>query len=106
MRSGERRLVGCLSHCSWYPVAGESRFNAGPGALHWACMSKLDVVAILRTQLKEAKATVDRLHHAVQALERLGRRERSRASNISAAGRRRIAEAQKARWKKLKLVKK
>jgi len=69
-------------------------------------MSKLDVIAILRTQLKEAKAAVEKLHHAVEALERLGRRERSRASNLSEAGRRRIAEAQKARWKKLKLVKK
>jgi hypothetical protein len=68
-------------------------------------MPKLNVVAILRKQLKEARGTVDRLHHAVQALERLGRKERSRASNISAAGRKRIAEAQKARWKKLRLVK-
>ena len=68
-------------------------------------MPKLNVVAILRKQLKEARATVDRLHHAVQALERLGRKERSRASNISAAGRKRIAEAQKARWRKLRLVK-
>jgi hypothetical protein len=86
-------------------VAGV-RFHVELTALHWAYMPKLDVISILRTQLHEAKATVERLHHAVQALERLGRRERSRASNISAAGRRRIAEAQKARWKKLKLVKK
>jgi hypothetical protein len=69
-------------------------------------MPKLHVVAILRKQLKEATATVERLHHAIQALERLGRRERGRASNISAAGRRRIAEAQKARWKKMRLLKK
>ena len=69
-------------------------------------MPKLDVVAILRHQLKEAKVTVERLHHAVQVLERLGRKERGRASQISAAGRKRIAEAQKARWKKLRLVKK
>ncbi len=69
-------------------------------------MAKLDVVAILRNQLKEAKTTVERLHHAVQALERLGRRGRRRTSKISAAGRKRIAEAQKARWKKLRLVKK
>ena len=69
-------------------------------------MPKLDVVAILRKQLHEAKVTVDRLHHAVQVLERLGRKERGRASKISAAGRKRIAEAQKARWKKLRLVKK
>jgi hypothetical protein len=69
-------------------------------------MPKLDVVAILRTQLKEAKDTVERLHHAVQALERLNRRERGRVSNISAAGRKRIADAQRARWKQLRLVKK
>jgi hypothetical protein len=68
-------------------------------------MPKLDVVAILRTQLKEARASVERLHHAVQALERLSRRERRRAGNISATGRKRIAEAQKARWKKLRLQK-
>jgi hypothetical protein len=61
-----------------------------------------DVLAILRTQLHEARSTVDRLHHAVRALERLGRRERVRASNISAAGRKRIADAQKARWKRLR----
>jgi hypothetical protein len=65
-------------------------------------MPKLDVVAILRSQLKEARASVERLHHAVQALERLSRRERGRAGNISEAGRKRIAEAQRARWKKLR----
>jgi hypothetical protein len=69
-------------------------------------MPKLDVVAILRTQLREARTTVDRLHHAIQALERLGRKERSRSSKLSDAGRQRIAEAQKARWKKLRLMKK
>ena len=69
-------------------------------------MPKLNVVAILRKQLREARTSVDRLHHAIQALERLGRRERSRASKISAAGRQRIAEAQKERWKKLRLLKK
>jgi hypothetical protein len=68
-------------------------------------MPKLNVLAILRAQLKEARASVERLHHAVQALERLSRRERRRAGNISAAGRKRIAEAQKARWNKLRLQK-
>jgi hypothetical protein len=76
------------------------------GALDYSDMPKLDIVAILRRQLKEAKVTVERLRHAVQALERLGRRGRRRTSKISAAGRKRIAEAQKARWKKLRLVKK
>jgi hypothetical protein len=69
-------------------------------------MPTLNVVAILRQQLREAKATVDRLHHAIRALERLGRSERRRSGEISAAGRKRIAEAQKARWKKFRLVKK
>ena len=69
-------------------------------------MPRLKVIAILRKQLKEARISVDRLHHAIQALERLGRRERSRSSKISDAGRQRIAEAQKERWKKLRLVKK
>ena len=68
-------------------------------------MPKLDVVAILQRQLREAKATVERLRHAVQALERLGRSGRRRTGKISAAGRKRIAAAQKARWKKFRLVK-
>lgn len=67
---------------------------------------RLDVVAILRQQLKEAKATVGRLHQAVRALERLGHTRRRRAGKISAAGRKRIAAAQRARWRKLRLVKK
>jgi hypothetical protein len=69
-------------------------------------MPRLDVVKILRTQLKDAKAAVKRLRHAVQVLERLGRRGRRSTSKISAAGRKRIAEAQRRRWKKLRLVKK
>jgi len=69
-------------------------------------MPNLHVVAILKRQLKEAKATVQRLHHAVDVLERLGRSGRRRAGQISAAGRKRIAAAQKARWKKFRLVKK
>jgi hypothetical protein len=67
---------------------------------------RLDVVAILRKQLREAKTTVGRLHHAIQALERLGRSRRSRAVKISAAGRRRIAAAQRKRRAKLRLMKK
>jgi hypothetical protein len=65
----------------------------------------LDVVAILRKQLKEAKATVGRLHQAVRALEKLGRSGRRRVRKISTAGRKRIVAAQKARWKKFRLVK-
>ena len=41
-----------------------------------------------------------------QALERLGRSGLRRTGKISAAGRKRIAAAQKARWKKFRLVKK
>jgi hypothetical protein len=67
---------------------------------------RLDVIAILKRQLREARDTVHRLHHAVQALERLGRTGRRRTSKISAAGRKRIADAQKARWKQFRLVKK
>ena len=74
--------------------------------LDWSLMAKLNVVSILRTHLKEARATVERLHHAVQALERLSRKERDRASNLSAEGRKRIAEAQKARWRKMRLTNK
>jgi len=59
------------------------------------------VVAILRSQLKEARATVERLHHAVAALERLNRQGRRRAENISAIGHKRIADAQKANLKKM-----
>lgn len=64
-------------------------------------MPSLDVVAILRTQLKEARATVERLHRAVLALERLKRQGQRRAENISALGHKRIADAQKANLKKM-----
>ena len=67
--------------------------------------TRLNVVAILKQQLHEAKATVARLHDAVRALERLGRMGRRRVGGISAAGRKRIAAAQRKRWAKLRLVK-
>jgi len=70
-------------------------------------MSKLDVVAILKLQHKEAKATVDRLDEAIRVLESLGNRTAGRSGRrMSAAGRRRIAAAQWKRWAKLRLVKK
>ncbi len=70
-------------------------------------MSKLDVVAILKLQHKEAKATVDRLDEAIRVLESLGNRTAGRSGRrMSAAGRRRIAAAQRKRWAKLRLVKK
>jgi len=64
-------------------------------------MRKVDVVAVLRTQLQEARATVERLHHAVLALERLNRQGRRRAESIAAVGHKRIADAQKAKLKKI-----
>ena len=71
---------------------------------------RLDVVAILRKQLKEVKASDSRLDEAISVLKRLGRgitrRGRVATRKISAAGRRRIAAAQRARWRKLRLVKK
>jgi hypothetical protein len=69
-------------------------------------MPRVHVVAILKRRLQEAKTKVQRLHHAIQALERLGRSGRRHADEISAAGRERIAAAQKARWKKLRMAKK
>jgi hypothetical protein len=69
-------------------------------------MPKLDVVAILKSQHKEAKATVDRLAEAIRVLgisrESHGRRRGPR--RMSAAGRARIAAAQRKRWAKLRAV--
>jgi hypothetical protein len=66
-----------------------------------------NVVAILRKQFKEAKASVSRLDEAIRALERLGGKGpgRRRGHRMSAAGRKRIAAAQRKRWAKLRLVK-
>ena len=85
-------LTGVYTHNPW------DRLSRMP--------TRLNVVAILKQQLREAKATIDRLHHAILALERLGRTGRRRAGGISAVGRRRIAAAQRKRWAKLRLVKK
>jgi negative regulator of replication initiation len=68
-------------------------------------MPKLDVVAILKLQHKEAKATVNRLDDAIRVLERLGNKGPGRRT-MSLAGRKRIAAAQRKRWAKLRLVKK
>jgi hypothetical protein len=71
---------------------------------------RLDIVAILKRQRSEAHASVARLDEAIRVLERLGRgisRTGARPTRtISAAGRRRIAAAQRKRWAKLRLVKK
>jgi hypothetical protein len=71
-------------------------------------MPKLDVVAILKSQHKEAKATVDRLAEAIRVLESLGKNTSGRRGprRMSAEGRKRIAAAQRKRWAKLRLVKK
>jgi len=71
-------------------------------------MSKLDVVAILKLQHKETKATVDRLAEAIRVLNSLGNHTGGRRGTrrMSAAGRKRIAAAQRKRWAKLRLVKK
>jgi len=71
-------------------------------------MPKLDVVAILKVQHKEAKATADRLDEAIRVLESLGNHTAGRRGprRMSAEGRARIAAAQKKRWAKLRLVKK
>ncbi len=71
-------------------------------------MPKLDVVAILKSQHKEAKATVDQLAEAIRLLESLGNHADGRRGprRMSAEGRKRIAAAQRKRWAKLRLVKK
>ena len=71
-------------------------------------MPKLDVVAILKLQHKEAKAAVDRLDEGIRVLESLGKHIGGRRATrrMSAEGRKRIAAAQRKRWAKLRLVKK
>ena len=67
-------------------------------------MPKLDVVAILKLQHKETKATVDRLAEGIRVLERLV--GNGLGHTMSLVGRKRIAAAQRKRWAKLRLVKK
>jgi len=71
-------------------------------------MPKLDVVAILKLQHKEAQATVDRLDEAIRVLESLGKHTGGRRGprRMSAAGRARIAAAQRKRWAKIRAAKK
>jgi len=68
----------------------------------------VDAVAILHKQLKDARANVIQLDEAIRTLERLdGSIPRRRGlRKISAAGRARIAVAQRKRWAKLRLLKK
>jgi len=68
--------------------------------------NRSEVVIALRKQLREVRATADQLHKAVRILESLGRPGARTTRTISAAGRRRIAVAQRKRWAKLRLAKK
>jgi len=68
--------------------------------------NRLDVVIALKKQLKEAQSIVDHLRKAIRVIEGLGPNRIRRTRTISAAGRRRIAAAQRKRWAKLRLVKK
>lgn len=60
----------------------------------------LNIVAILKKQLKEAQAKANQLGEAIRMLEGLG--HAPKRSGISAAGRKRIAAAQRKRWAKLR----
>ena len=88
--------------------ARSERGSISSGCVTLSGMPKFDVVALLRMQHREATATVDRLDEAIRVLERLGGKGsvRSGSRTISAAGRKRIATAQRKRWAKLRLVKK
>ena len=68
--------------------------------------NRSDVLIALRRQLKEAQSAADQLGKAIRVLEALGRNGSHSTRTISAAGRRRIAVAQRKRWAKLRLVKK
>ena len=64
------------------------------------------VVRELRREKDRVQSELQRISNALDALQRLGRRELKRevkkVRRISAAGRKRIAAAQRARWAKLK----
>lgn len=65
-----------------------------------------DVLTALKRELKQAEMAVGSLAQAIRALEKLGKNGSRPSRVISAAGRKRIAEAQRKRWAKLRLVKK
>jgi hypothetical protein len=59
----------------------------------------------LRQEQKDAERSVSKLNEAIKVIERLigrkvGKRARRPNRTMSAAGRRRISQAQKARWAK------
>lgn len=67
----------------------------------------------LRAKRAEAQAEVDRLDRAIEALSDVGRRTGLRGAgkppraprHMSAAARKRIADAQRARWAKIRAAK-
>ena len=64
------------------------------------------VVKELRREKNRVQSELQRISDALDALQKLGRRELKRevkkVRRISAAGRKRIAAAQRARWAKLR----
>ena len=70
--------------------------------------TRVDVVGMLRKQLREVQASVSRLDEAIRVLERLGGKGPGHrlGHRMSAAGRKRIAAAQRKRWRKLRLLNK
>jgi len=60
----------------------------------------INIVAILKKELREAQAKAHQLGEAIRVLEGLGHAPKRRG--ISAAGRKRIAAAQRKRWAKLR----
>jgi ABC-type microcin C transport system duplicated ATPase subunit YejF len=66
------------------------------------------IVRGLQVQRAAARATIDRLDRAIEALAELGRRVPGRQGGprrMSAGARRRIADAQRARWARIRAQK-
>jgi hypothetical protein len=56
----------------------------------------------LESVKKHIRTEIKKLSHALRALESLGEKKLKQARKISAAGRKRIAAAQKKRWAKVR----
>jgi hypothetical protein len=56
----------------------------------------------LKAVTKGIRKEIAKLSHALKVLEGIGEKQVKRARKISAAGRKRIAKAQKARWAKIR----
>jgi len=66
------------------------------------------ILRLLRNQRAAAQANVDRLDHAIEALSGLGGKEPERRGgprHMSKAARKRIADAQRARWARVRAQK-